>query len=201
MDQYRSAVHSHLIPDELLLWSGKPVPDEYLSRNCLLSCVGMIVLAGLALWTFVVLGSLGLFEGTLSAPSFDPSTPAGLLALILALSTVVLFLAGIYLTFGHYLLGYVEWLHVEYAITEDRVLVLGGLIRARAHSCRLLDITRVEVRDCGYGVGDITLTLSSRSVPYSGTANPLILTLTAVPDARAVYHILDQAAVHAVERC
>lgn len=201
----RRGLRSDLIPDELVLWRGKPVLDEYMSRYCLVSCLGVLF------WGVFLLGCLGttsawgVFAGAPALPTLDVIEEAGPPGMALAVVTVVCLFAAVYLSFGHYAISYLAWRRTEYVITEHRVMIYDGLLWRTLHSLPLLQISSVQVHDRGKGRGDVIIELSSRviisaSVPGvdSHRSHPAAYTLYALDSTQEAQAALRMAAERAL---
>jgi hypothetical protein len=123
---------SQLAADESVLWEGRPAPRCYVFRNWRHSLFGILLLL-LSTWWQAVGYQLGhLYDWTW--------------LVWLPLPFVLL---GLYLALGHVLLARYEWERVFYAVTDRRVLVLRGLLRARFDSLALSELTYFQVRPHG----------------------------------------------------
>lgn len=204
MRRGRRGLYSYLIPDESVLWIGKPVLDEYLSRSCLISCLGLCFMVLLSIW---LVGTVSLLESiphTPYMPAIHFWSSAGFLELASLLVTVVFVVAALYLSFGHYLTRYLTWRRIQYAITEERVMVYRGLLRPKLTSVPLLQILSVRINERRRGIGDMVIgtSIATTDLRWYGANGRTWsqVKLVAVPDVHAVYRTLQAAATRAVER-
>jgi hypothetical protein len=104
----------YLQPGERLLWSGRPAPRAFTFRNWRSSIFGFLLLFLSIYWQLVGV-QLRLVFGT---PLLD-YLPLPFMAV------------GLYYAVGQVFLARLEWERVFYALTDQRVLAIHGLLRWR----------------------------------------------------------------------
>ena len=109
---------------EELRWEGRPAPRCYTFRNWRQSLFGAVFLVFCSVWQGLSLGMARTSE----------------MAWLAWLPWPFL-LYGFYLAFGHLLHARLEWDRVHYVITDRRLLVQRGLLKACVESMALGEIT------------------------------------------------------------
>lgn len=122
----------YLCEDETLRWEGRPAPRCYTFRNWLHSLFGVVILIAAVGWVF-----FGFHLGEERQN------------ILFALLPIPFLLAGIYLAFGHLLLARLEWEHVYYALTDQRLFVVRGILSRKVKSLAVEDIIWFELRPLG----------------------------------------------------
>jgi hypothetical protein len=102
---------------ESILWQGKPERLTYIVRRWPQSCFGVFFLGFAIFWTVTA------FMGTRGAPDEGMGV---MFKYFFPLFGVPFILVGAGTTFGHYLVAAAEWPNVEYALTNQRVLIRTG---------------------------------------------------------------------------
>ena len=175
-----------LLDGEKLLWDGRPVVLDFCLRGSLLFVPFSLLWCGFAIfWEASVLNE--------HADTF------------FALWGVPFVLLGLYMVAGRFVVAYVEARHTFYAVTDQRVLIVGGVLGRRVTSLSLTDLGPVRLEQGRSGTGTITFgggaPLGFRfpaGRPVAGaTAGPPAL--VAIPGAASVYGLLDRARI-SVER-
>jgi hypothetical protein len=194
----------YLDEGERVLWTGKPVLGPYLRRNWTATCFGVFFLSFTCVWLTFALGIGSVMWGLLRESGGDGGLVVTMPSLLFSLVGSVFLLVGGWLTFGHHIASYLEWRKMRYAITDRRVIILGGAFRRRLDSIPLLRIPTVRIVEHGGGSGDLVLgpyppvgaVVTSRNRGYQPTSPALF----AVPHAREVYGLLRDAAQALAER-
>lgn len=130
--------------DETLLWSTKPHRRGWYAGNVVGLTLGMGLFAGI----------FGAFAGLAILGDETSTFPLG------AGGTAVLVLGGLLaLALGGAILAHAMYRHAELALTDDRLIRLGGLVGRDASAVSLEDVRDVEVRvfplDKLFGTGRI----------------------------------------------
>ncbi|MBW2476351.1 MAG: PH domain-containing protein [Deltaproteobacteria bacterium] len=115
---------AELEPEEKICWEGRPTPRCYVFRNWRHSVFGVLLLL-LAVWWQTV--------GIQISAVYDFPWLSWL--------PIPFVLLGLYLSLGHLFLARLEWNHVFYAITDQRILVKEGLLQRRTSSLELNEVT------------------------------------------------------------
>lgn len=130
---------SWLEDGETLRWEGRPAPRCYTFRN----------------WRHALLGSLllllSLFWQTVGWHLATVVTPWP------ALLPLPLVLIAAYLSFGHLLLARLEWERVFYAVTDRRVLALGGFRHSTLRQLPLEHLSACRVQSLGRELASLRL--------------------------------------------
>ncbi len=127
-----------LAADEEVRWEGRPAPRCYTFRHWRFSIFGVFFLVICTYWQ-----RLGL---ELSV-EYDMAWLAWL--------PLPFLLIGFYLAIGHLVRARLEWNQVYYAITDQRLLVQGGLLQRRIHSLKLPEITYFSLHKLGEQLGTL----------------------------------------------
>jgi len=130
--------------DEQLLWEGRPAPRCYTFRHWIHSVFGLILLAPSLVW---------LDGGQTLADKHDEA----LWSVLPWLGVVV---SG-YFLFGHLLVARLDWEGVFYAITDRRVIAVGGWPRRRLRSIPVEHLRHLRLRPKGNDLGSLHLGGSS----------------------------------------
>ena len=171
---------AQLREDEQVLWTGRPSPSAYLSRNWMLSVVGLFWLALTLMWV------AGVASGHLPLLFYVVAVP-------------LLAIAG-WMIVGHVLLAAVELPHVHYVLTSWRVVMTYGLWQPRLRTIPLSKIAELDLCPRANGYGDIRLGLElgywdgARWAKAGITAwGPHDMVLRGIPACAEVYAQLTQA--------
>lgn len=184
-----SRIEDELYAQEEILWAGTPTPLRALGGGSLVSAgasAGILVLVLGIIFTFRSMAFSG-FEGM---PMMGPP-PA-----IFTLITLIMAL-----TFGLVLLSPLwQWLNARntlYAITNQRILILDGVLSQNATSYHAADIERIERRTYGNGRGDIIFRRETRSRRYRTSGGfrrtryyTQSIGLFGIPDVREVERLI-----------
>lgn len=127
----------YLMPGERMLWQGKPAVGAYSLRGSWYMIPFSIMWGGFALF----------WEG---------SVIAGHAPLFFALWGVPFVLIGLYMIFGRILVARREARSTTYAITDHRVLILGGAFRRSLIELDLMNMPSAELSEGRGGTGSIT---------------------------------------------
>lgn len=125
-------IAQHLLPDEQLLWSGRPATGLIFRR------VDIMLIPSSLMWSLPLLGVLG----------GPPMGGFGLLVL-------PLYLVAIYMTLGRFVVDVVRRQHIIYGLTDRRVIIVSGIWRAKVSIVRLRTNVQVEYRAHAAGRGSI----------------------------------------------
>jgi hypothetical protein len=134
-----------LIPDEQVLWTGKPDPrvlftwhDVFLIPFSLLWC-GFVA-------TFWLNGTF-----------FDDDAPNSVFRCFILPHTF----AGLYFLVGRFIIKVIEKLHTEYVLTDSRALVINTLFGRQVKSVYLSDVYHVERSRFLGSTGSIIFTVAT----------------------------------------
>jgi hypothetical protein len=131
---------------ESILWQGRPERGPYILRRWPQSCFGVFFLGFALFWTATA------FTATHAAP--DAGMPA-VFRYLFPLFGVPFVLVGAGLTFGQYIVAAAEWPNVEYALTNQRVLIRTG----RTPTVTGTELTSLaSVTASGAGSGSVSFT-------------------------------------------
>ncbi len=128
-------LNAYLAPGEKVLWSGKPELKLFVLRTWPLSIFGAVLLVAIIAFETTIL--------TTEAPDF------------LALWGVPFALAGLYMVVGHFLVTYREWGHIEYMLTESRLLIRHGILSPAVAIYSLLGLPHTLIKMQSQDVGNI----------------------------------------------
>lgn len=126
-----------LAPDERLRWEGRPAPRCYTFRHWRHSVFGLVFLAMAIGWE--IYG----FEMAEDYANWLVWLPFPFL------------LIGLYLSAGHLVQARLEWNHVQYAITNQRLLTRRGLFKQKVTSMSLSEITYFRLDRKGENLGTL----------------------------------------------
>jgi len=173
-------VTSQLMEDEEVLWAGRPSAWAFVTRNWMLSVVGLFWLALTLMW------GLGVAAGGLPLPFYLVVVP-------------LIAVAG-WMVVGHGLWAAIEHPNVHYVITNWRVLMTYGWLHPRVRTIPLNKIAEVDLCPGVRGYGDIRLGLelgfwdgARWAKAGVGTWGPQEMVLRGIPSCTAVYAQLNQA--------
>jgi hypothetical protein len=176
------SLHSLLRPGERVLWQGRPIPRRFVLRGSPL----------LIPFTFLWFGFAIFWEvGVLS------SRAPGLFALW-GLPFIAM---GAYISIGRFFVAWREATHTMYAVTDERILVVGGALSTRIHELSLRTLPAPSLEQAQDGVGTITF---GPSGPYESWLPPgwpmarrMSLSFIAVADSSMVFRKIDDAVAEA----
>jgi hypothetical protein len=126
-----------LAPGERLQWEGRPAPRCYTFRHWRHSVFGLVFLAMAIGWE--IYG----FEMAENYAAWLVWLPLPFL------------LVGLYLSAGHLVQARLEWNHVQYAITNQRLLARRGLCKQKVTSMSLSEIIYFRLDRKGENLGTL----------------------------------------------
>ncbi|PLY03611.1 MAG: hypothetical protein C0623_00925 [Desulfuromonas sp.] len=130
----------YLNENEQIRWQGRPAPRCYTFRNWIHSLFGVVIMIAAVAW---------------SIHGLHLATAQG--SFVFILLPIPFLLAGVYLAFGHLVLSRLEWEHVFFALTDQRVIAISGLWSRRIKTIALADIVWFELRPLGEELGTIRI--------------------------------------------
>lgn len=149
---------------EHILWQGKPVKPKYVVRKWPMSCFGAFFLGFAIFWT------IQAFLMTREIPA-EAGGMGMMFRYFFPLFGVPFIIVGAALTFGHFIFSGMSWKNMEYAITNQRVLIRSGARTISVSSTELEDVTGVTVT--GTEVGKVTFNVVGAPSGYApGQTNP-----------------------------
>lgn len=134
-----------LEPDEKVCWEGRPAPRCYVFRNWRHSVFGALFLL-LAVWW----QTIGIQMSAVYGFAWLSWLP------------VPFVLLGLYLSLGHLFWARLEWSHVFYVITNQRILVREGLLPPRTSSLALNELTYFCLHPHSQELGSIVVHAGSK---------------------------------------
>jgi hypothetical protein len=172
-------IRGYLLPGERILWQGKPDVRGYSLRGSWFMIPFSIMWGGFAIfWEVSVIASGG--------------------PLFFALWGVPFVVIGLYMIVGRLFVARHEARNTTYAITDHRVLIVGGAFRRTLVALDLVNLPGAELSEGGGGSGSIAFGTTSgfmRMPPGWPTMgmyrNPP--TFQSIPDVRGVFATLQQA--------
>ncbi|HYI09775.1 MAG TPA: PH domain-containing protein [Thermoanaerobaculia bacterium] len=164
--------------DERLLWSGRP------RQGVMLRAADAFLIPFSLLWC----GFAIFWEATALA------SPAPFFFKLWGIPFV---LVGLYMVFGRFIADSVERKHTIYGLTNERIIIIGGLFKRTVKSLSLRTLSDVVLAERPDGRGTITLG-RAEGVGWFGSAFPGNRqtpppALEGIENVRAVYEQLRQA--------
>lgn len=182
MEPYESQqlVARELSPNEKLLWSDQP------KQGIVLQAADAFLIPFSLLWCGFAIFWESLAVGKHAPVFFD-------------LWGIPFVAIGLYMVFGRFLVDARVRRNTVYALTNERVLIIGGLFRRQVKSISLRTLNDISLNERADGSGTITLGPDGgRAVSYgSGWPGNQRVTppmLVGIGNARSVYEMLRQAA-------
>ncbi len=187
---------------EGVLWEGRPIRAKYIWRLWPVSCFGAM---SAVIPTLMALFTAGIFwfgrDGNLPLP---PTPPAAAIVMVV----LPFFTVAAVLVVGPLVISALMWPNVEYALTNQRVLIRSGLREPVVSATELADVTGISVR--GESVGTIVFHVPGT---IAGALAPLVAyrrgfrripavmspTFEAIADVQVVCRIA-QEALHAANQ-
>jgi hypothetical protein len=169
MDAFQSSqrFQTYLFPDERVLWTGEP------RQGIRLSPLDVFAIPFSLFWTGIV---IFMFTATLDTPGFPDVV-------------LVLFLVfGLYFTVGRFIHDAALRKRIHYAVTNERVLVISGLLSLKLTSLDLQRLPRLELSERRDGTGTISFD-SSGWMSNFGRYNGFSMWLPALGSAAQFYRI------------
>jgi hypothetical protein len=130
-----NSLDARLAPGEVVLWRGKPVRQAFIFRTWPLSIFGVLLVAAVIAFEWVVL---------------SPGAPGWL-----AVMGVPFGLAALYMAVGHYFITAREWVNTEYLVTGRQVLIRHGIFRPTIAMYSLLGLPHTTVEMHGSSTGNV----------------------------------------------
>lgn len=173
------AVRLRLRPSERIVWQGQPDVADFSNRGAWYLIPFSVLWCGFAiLWEATAITSRG-----------------GVFFVLWGLPFVGV---GLYMVFGRILVAREEARRTHYAVTDQRVLMVGGAFRRRIVEMALDDLPPAQLEVGKHGLGSITFGTQTSAVrlppgwPAAGMyAQPLAL--MSIPDAERVYGLIQEA--------
>ena len=168
-----------LHPGERVLWQGEPDMWAYSMRGAWYLIPFSLLWGGFAIFWEISAIASG------AGPFF-------------ALWGVPFIAVGLYLIFGRILVARREASRTHYAVTDQRVVILGGAFTRRTIEMALTDLPPCQLEQGGQGLGTITFgTAISGFRPPPGWPTMGMYaqspSFAAIPDAARVYRIIQDA--------
>ena len=132
--------------DEMLLWQGRPAPRCYVFRRWKQATVGTVLFFASSFWLLL---AYQLMQ-TDGYPWWLLLIPAPLVIGFLLLGP------------GALILSRVRWEQVFYALTDERLLLRGGLLKARVESVCLADVVDWKQKNYGAQLASLRLQLKNK---------------------------------------
>lgn len=145
-----------LQPDEQIVWQGRPAPRAYTFRNWRWS---MQAIAGLAMVLFFRQGT-GPLQVDYAVDRWW--TWAGLLV-------------GLWAGVGHLLWARLEWEHVFYLLTDQRLVTVSGLWGQHCRELPLPELEEVEQHAIGEALATVKVTGGGRRLILHCLEHPQLL--------------------------
>lgn len=171
-------ISRELGPQERLLWSGQP------RQGVMFRPADALLIPFSVMWCgFAIFWETGVVSS--GAPFF------------FKLWGIPFVLVGLYIVFGRFLADAAQRTKTVYALTNERVIIIGGLFRPAVKSLNLRTLSDVSLSERSDGTGTIALGPSSgfnwvgSNWPGSRQTGPPAL--EGISNARAVYEQLRQA--------
>lgn len=139
-----------LHPGESVCWEGRPAPRCYVFRHWRHALFGLALTLVCTVWSW-----LGVQQAREMGWPWLVLVPLPFLA-------YALWLAG-----GQLLAARLEWHRVAYVVTDRRLLVRGGVLRARATELPLERVTWFRLQPLGEELGSLRV--------HGGTDDPVLL--------------------------
>ncbi len=171
-------LQQYVLPGERILWQGRPAPGPFSMRGAWYAIPFSLMWGGFAI--FWEVGAI-----TSGAPFF------------FWLWGIPFVLIGIYMIFGRIWVARREARNTTYAITDRRVLILGGAFRRSLTSIDLLNMPAAQVDEGRDGSGSITF--GSGGMFRLPPGWPLMgryrnaPSIASIPDVRRVFETLQTA--------
>jgi hypothetical protein len=171
----------HLGAGERVLWSGQPRQGIFLRGSDALMIPFSLLWGGFALfWEWTAVHS--------NAPVF------------FKLWGVPFVLIGVYLVAGRFFIESMQRAKTHYAVTDERILILSGLVGRVAKSLPLRTLSDVSLSERGSGEGTITFgaasAFASIFAPFGGwpgMGSQMGPRFDSIPGAKGVYDVIRNA--------
>jgi len=167
--------------DERLLWSGMPSQGLLFRPTDVLMVPFSLMWGGFAIfWEYSVVSSKG-------APVF------------FSLWGIPFVLVGLYMIVGRFLVDSYQRARTYYGVTDQRVIIVGGLVNQEVKSIALQGLSDMSLYERSNGSGSITFGPSNpRYAMWSGTAWPgtarqMAPAFELIGQVRTVYNIIREA--------
>ncbi len=145
---YDDSLQRLLEPEERVLWQGKPEKSAYVWQQFPQSLFGVFFFGFAIFWE-------------VNAWRQVPMEGSGGVGWLFRLFGLPFLIVGFYITFGHFFLRAWEWRHVNYVLTNRRMLTTAGLLSTHHASLFLDAITSVDLEqtflDRGRGTWNVTV--------------------------------------------
>lgn len=173
------AIRPLLRPGERILWQGQPDVWAFSMRGAWYLIPFSLMWGGFAIfWELMAFGS-----------------GAGLFFLIWGIPFVLI---GLYLIFGRIYVARREAQRTHYAVTDSRLVILGGAFSRRTTEIALTDLPPAQLEEQASGLGTITFGVSIggfRPPPGWPTMGSFAQApaFTSIPEAGRVYRLIQDA--------
>jgi hypothetical protein len=183
VDEDRAALFRSLLrPGEHVLWAGGPVVRRFVLRGSILAIpFTLLWLAFAIFWEANVLSS--------RAPGF------------FALWGIPFVAFGLYIAFGRFFVAAREARRTAYALTDERVLMIGGAFSPRITELLLRTLPPPSLEMGSDGVGTISFGPRLPFESFLPAGWPMMRSMSpsfsVIPDATAVFRMVDEAVAKA----
>jgi hypothetical protein len=182
IDPFGGLSRSLLRPGERVLWHGRPIPRRFVLRGSPLAIPFTFLWFGFAIfWEVGVLTS--------RAPG------------LFALWGLPFIAMGAYISVGRFFVAWREATHTVYAVTDQRILIVGGALSQRIQELSLRTMPAPTLDQGADGVGTITF---GPSGPYESWVPPgwpmmrrMSPSFMTIADSSAVFRKIDEAVAQA----
>ena len=182
-----TALESELGADEQLIWSGQPRRGLCLrASDVVFIPASLLGLVFAVVFSSIVVGAINKGGG-------------GGVTILFALFALPIVVTAIYLAFGRFVADAVNRAHTFYGVTNERVIIVSGMLIRKTVSLDLRLLSEISVTDNSNGCGTITFGRSNPFNQFFGQASwpgirryaPLAFDL--IEDAKEVYKVIRQA--------
>ena len=185
------AVRYHLEDDETLLWAGRPLQGVKLRPHDIFMIPFSLLWGGFAIFWEVMALWMSFANGD--------GGPPGFAAIIFPLFGLPFVLIGLYLIFGRFYVDAWRRARTFYAVTDDRILILSGLLSRSVKSLNLRTLSDLSMTQKRDGTGTINLgpthpfAAAFGGAMWPGAAWFGLPCLELVPNVSEVYRIIRDA--------
>lgn len=177
----KSEFSSLLMPDETIIWSGKPKKNAYVLNR------SMTMMPFALIWL--------LFDGTFIVTFLKTGIQGQMGGMAFALiGFFVIHLMPVWIWLGNIITAGARWKNTEYAVTDKRIIIRSGFIGYEYQNIYYKEITDVHLHvgliDRILHVGDIMICLPSRG---SGNTKSPHLGIIDIENAESVFKQVQKA--------
>jgi len=180
LDLYENEIHDQLAPDEKLLWCGRPAQGFQFHAGDAMAIPFSIMWGGFAIfWEATVVN--------MNAPVF------------FKLWGIPFVLVGLYLMFGRFWFDAVRRGKMLYAVTNERVIIISGIISQSTKSLNIGTLTDVSLTEHRNGTGTIIFGSVpnwfwwQRSFTWPGYASAMVPSFELIENPRSVFNTIRDA--------